>query len=194
LIAHVRGTVADRDGDAVVVDVGGVGYELTATMSALVLCEPGRDVSVPTYLHVREDAMQLYGFGDEAERRIFRLLIGVNGVGPKLALAIVSAHAPARIESAVLAGDVALLSSVSGVGRKTAERICLDLKDRIDGAGAVTARADAGGADDPHRAAREALVALGYAASDAEAALAGADGSVEERVKAGLAALGGVRG
>jgi len=192
VIAHVRGTVADRDGDTVVVDVGGVGYELTATLSALVLCEPGRDVAVPTYLHVREDAMQLYGFGGEAERRIFRLLIGVNGVGPKLALAIVSAHEPARIESAVLAGDVALLSSVSGVGRKTAERICLDLKDRIDGAGA--APTPAGGADDPHRAAREALVALGYAAADAEAALAGAEGSVEDRVKAGLAALGGVRG
>lgn len=195
MIAHVRGTVADRDGDTVVVDVAGVGYELTATMSALVLCEPGRDVAVPTYLHVREDAMQLYGFGGEAERRIFRLLIGVNGVGPKLALAIVSAHEPARIESAVLAGDVALLSSVSGVGRKTAERICLDLKDRIDGAGAAPSpMGGAAGADDPHRAAREALVALGYAASDAEAALAGADGSVEDRVKAGLAALGGVRG
>lgn len=196
MIGHVRGVVADREGDTVVVDVGGVGYELTATLAALARCEPGAEVAVPTYLHVREDALQLFGFGSEAERRVFRLLIGVNGVGPKLGLAIVSAHAPERIESAVLLGDVALLSSVSGVGKKTAERICLDLKDRIDGAGAGTSAAPGAAAApaDPHREARDALVALGYAPGDAEAALAGADGTTEERVKAGLAALGGGRG
>lgn len=196
MIGHVRGVVADREGDTVVVDVGGVGYELTATLAALARCEPGAEVAVPTYLHVREDALQLFGFGSEAERRVFRLLIGVNGVGPKLGLAIVSAYAPERIESAVLLGDVALLSSVSGVGKKTAERICLDLKDRIDGAGAGTSAAPGAAAApaDPHREARDALVALGYAPGDAEAALAGADGTTEERVKAGLAALGGGRG
>jgi len=194
VIAHVAGTVAAREGEIVVVDVGGVGYEVIATLGALARCEPGATVTVPTYLHVREDALQLFGFGSEAERRIFRLLLGVNGVGPRLALAIVSAHAPDRIESAVLVGDAVLLSSVSGVGKKTAERICLDLKDKIDGAGtgapgsAVTAVGD-----DPHREASEALVALGYAATDAEAALAGADGTTAERVKAGLVALGGGR-
>lgn len=193
MIAHVAGTVASRDGDGVVIDVGGVGYELIGTLAAVSRCEPGATVTIPTYLHVREDAMQLFGFADASERRLFTLLIGVNGVGPKLALAIVSAHAPARVESAILLGDTALLSSVSGVGRKTAERICIDLKDKVDGVGAAPADggASAGGASDPHREARDALVALGYAVVDAEAALADADGSTEDRVKAALAVLGG---
>ena len=194
MIAHVTGTVTGREGDILVVDVGGVGYELTATLTALSRSEPGTTVTVPTYLHVREDALQLFGFASDAERRIFRLLLNVNGVGPKLALAIVSAHEPERIESAVLLGDFALLSSVSGVGRKTAERICLDLKDKIAGAGGVPGGTVAAAAVDPHREARDALVALGYTVIDAEAALQDADGSTEERVKAGLAALAGGRG
>lgn len=197
MIAHVAGTVAGRDGEIVVVDVGGVGYEVTATLAALSRCDPGTTVTLPTYLHVREDVMQLFGFGSEAERRIFRLLLAVSGVGPKLALAIVSAHEPLRIESAVLLGDIALLSSVSGVGRKTAERICLDMKDKIAGAGATGAvggEQAARSAVDPHRDAREALVALGYSVLDAEAALVGLEGTTGDRVKGALAALSGSRG
>ena len=194
MIAHVTGTVTNREGEILVVDVNGVGYEITATLGALSRSEPGATVTVPTYLHVREDAMQLFGFSSEAERRIFRLLLNVNGVGPKLALAIVSAQDPERIESAVLLGDVALLSSVSGVGKKTAERICLDLKDKIAGAGAAsTGGAAPVAASDPHREARDGLVALGYSVIDAEAALQGADGSAEDRIKAALAQLGGGR-
>ncbi len=195
MIAHVAGTVTSRDGEILVVDVGGVGYEVTATRRALSRAEPGMVVTVPTYLHVREDAMLLFGFASDAERRIFRLLLAVNGVGPKLALAIVSAHEPERIESAVLLGDIALLSSVSGVGKKTAERICLDLKDKVAGAGvAGTGAETAGGAtSDPHREARDALVALGYSVIDAEAALAGTEGATGVRVKAGLVALSGGR-
>ena len=194
MIAHVTGTVTGREGDILVVDVNGVGYEVTATFAALSRSEPGSTVTVPTYLHVREDVMQLFGFASEAERRIFRLLLNVNGVGPKLALAIVSAQDPERIESAVLLGDVALLSSVSGVGKKTAERICLDLKDKIAGAGATTAGGVApAAASDPHREARDGLVALGYSVIDAEAALQGSDGSAEDRIKAALAQLGGGR-
>ena len=194
MIAHVTGAVTGREGDILVVDVNGVGYEVTATFAALSRSEPGSTVTVPTYLHVREDVMQLFGFASEAERRIFRLLLNVNGVGPKLALAIVSAQDPERIESAVLLGDVALLSSVSGVGKKTAERICLDLKDKIAGAGATTAGGVApAAASDPHREARDGLVALGYSVIDAEAALQGSDGSAEDRIKAALAQLGGGR-
>ena len=194
MIAHVTGTVTGREGDILVVDVNGVGYEVTATFAALSRSEPGSTVTVPTYLHVREDVMQLFGFASEAERRIFRLLLNVNGVGPKLALAIVSAQDPERIESAVLLGDVALLSSVSGVGKKTAEQICLDLKDKIAGAGATTAGGVApAAASDPHREARDGLVALGYSVIDAEAALQGSDGSAEDRIKAALAQLGGGR-
>ncbi len=195
MIAHVAGTVTSRDGEILVVDVGGVGYEVTATRSALSRADPGMVVTVPTYLHVREDAMLLFGFASDAERRIFRLLLAVNGVGPKLALAIVSAHEPERIESAVLLGDIALLSSVSGVGKKTAERICLDLKDKIAGAGVAGMGVEAAGGatSDPHREARDALVALGYSVIDAEAALTGTAGATEQRVKAGLVALSGGR-
>ncbi len=195
MIAHVAGTVTSRDGEILVVDVGGVGYEVTATRRALSRAEPGMVVTVPTYLHVREDAMLLFGFASDAERRIFRLLLAVNGVGPKLALAIVSAHEPERIESAVLLGDIALLSSVSGVGKKTAERICLDLKDKVAGAGVAGTGAEAAGGatSDPHREARDALVALGYSVIDAEAALAGTAGATGVRVKAGLVALSGGR-
>ena len=194
MIAHVAGTVSSREGEILVVDVNGVGYEVTATLGALSRSEPGTTVTVPTYLHVREDAMQLFGFVSEAERRIFRLLLNVNGVGPKLALAIVSAQDPERIESAVLLGDVALLSSVSGVGKKTAERICLDLKDKIAGAGAsAPGGVSAPVSSDPHREARDGLVALGYSVIDAEAALQGSDGSAEDRIKTALAQLGGGR-
>ena len=105
MIAKLKGLVDSVTTDSAIVDVGGVGYELTATLTALSRSEPGTTVTVPTYLHVREDTMQLFGFADEAERRIFRLLLNVNGVGPKLALAIVSTHDPERIESAVLLGD-----------------------------------------------------------------------------------------
>ena len=153
-------------------------------------------MTLPTYLLVREDILQLFGFGSMAERRIFRLLLSVSGVGPKLALAIVSQHDPVRIERAVLLGDVVLLSSVSGVGKRTAERICLDLKDKIAGAGgtapSATGTASAVPAD-PHREARDALVALGYSVVAAEAALIGLDGSTEQRVKGALLAIAGGR-
>lgn len=195
MIAHLDGVVRGRDGDLVVVDVGGVGYELLATRTAIARCEPGTPVSLPTHLQVREDAMTLFGFADAAERALFRLLLGVTGVGPRLALALVSAHDPARLQAAIAQQDVPLLTSVSGVGRKTAERICLDLKDRVDGV-ADGAAASGGGpvaASDPHREARDALVGLGYALVDAEAALEGADGDAEQRLRVALAALAGGR-
>ena len=95
------------------------------------MAQPGSTVTIATHLHVREDGLQLYGFAGADERRLFRLLLGVTGVGPKLALAIVSAYPPAQLERAVAAGDVDLLASVSGVGKKTAQRICVDLRDRV---------------------------------------------------------------
>jgi len=195
VIAHLDGVVREREGEVVVLDVGGVGYELLATTTASARCEPGTAVSLPTHLQVREDAMTLYGFADASERALFRLLLGVTGVGPRLALALVSAHEPARLQAAIAQQDVPLLTSVSGVGRKTAERICLDLQDRVDGVG-VAAAATAGGRAapaDPHREARDALVGLGYALVDAEAALEGADGDAEQRLRIALAALAGGR-
>lgn len=194
MIAHLGGTVLEREGDQIVIDVGGVGYEVIASHAALLACEPGSVVQIPTYLQVREDALTLFGFGDGEERRLFRLLLTVNGVGPRLALAIVSTLEVERIERAITTQDTALLSSVPGVGKKTAERICIDLQDRLASiatAGRAMRRSD--GPADPHREAREALVGLGYALADAEAALEGVEGTAEERVRRALAALSGGR-
>lgn len=194
MIAHLEGTVRDRDGDTIVIDVGGMGYEVIASHAAILACEPGSVVHVPTYLQVREDALTLFGFGDPEERRVFRLLLTVNGVGPRLALAIVSTLEVERIERAITTQDTALLSSVPGVGKKTAERVCIDLQDRIAGMAPVGRPArQSDGPADPHREAREALVGLGYALADAEAALEGVEGTAEERVRSALAVLSGGR-
>ncbi len=194
MIAHVTGRVVSREGDGVVLEVGGVGLDLLVTRSAERLAVPGSTVTLATHLHVREDVLQLLGFAGPAERRLFRLLLGVTGVGPRLALAIVSAYAPEQLERAIAAQDVSLLSSVAGVGRKTAQRICVDLRDRV-GPPAVTApdapdtvpvTADL---DDPFYAAREALVALGFGVAEAEGALAGSEGPADERVRAAFGRL-----
>ncbi len=179
-------------------DVGGIGFELLTTRSAERLATPGEMVTVETFLHVREDALQLFGFADAGERSLFKLLMGVSGIGPKLALAIVSAYGPEQLQRAIASQDVALLASVSGVGRKTAQRICVDLKDKMGGVGAAAVASANGaaavaapgvplGADlsDPYYGAREALVALGYSLADCEAALDGVEGTEDERVRAG---------
>jgi Holliday junction DNA helicase RuvA len=201
VIASVSGRVAAREADHVVVEVGGVGLEILPTRSAAGLARPGQAVTLPTHLHVREDGLTLYGFASAEERRLFRLLLGVTGVGPKLALAIVSAYPPAQLERAVAAGDINLLASVSGVGKKTAQRICVDLRDRVGGLATATAPSGEGAAasavpsgaslEDPFYAAREALVGLGFPVATAEAALDGVEGTPEERVRAGLARLSG---
>jgi Holliday junction DNA helicase RuvA len=199
MIASVSGRVVAREADLVVVEVGGVGLEVMPTRAAAGLSRPGEPVTLATHLHVREDGLTLYGFAGADERRLFRLLLGVTGVGPKLALAIVSAYPPAQLERAVAAGDVDLLASVSGVGKKTAQRICVDLRDRV---GLVVAAAASNGAagtrvpagadlEDPFYAAREALVGLGFPVAAAEAALEGVDGTPEERVRTGLTRLSG---
>ena len=164
--------------DGVVVDVNGVGYLLHATPSVLAL---GEDLSVETYLHVREDALQLYGFATADERELFELLLGVNGVGPKVALAIVSGSTPTELRRAIALEDSARFQAIPGIGKKTAERVVLELKEKV---GPVS------GAADPVTGfvARDALVELGYSLLDAEVALAGLDPSlsVEEQVRLAL--------
>lgn len=198
MIAQVTGRVVGRGGDGVVLEVGGVGLEVVATRGAEAVARPGTVVTLQTHLHVREDALQLFGFADVGERRLFRLLLGVSGVGPRLALAVVSAYPPDQLARAIVASDVALLSSVSGVGKRTAERICLDLRERIAKLPAAPrSPARVVGADaapgpdlaDPFYAAREALVALGFGVAEAESALDGSDGPAEDRVRAAFAHL-----
>ena len=156
-------------------------------------------MTLATHLHVREDGLTLYGFAGADERRLFRLLLGVTGVGPKLALAIVSAYPPAQLERAVAAGDVDLLASVVGVGKKTAQRICVDLRDRVgldreDRRPTATRRPRCRAA--PTSATRStrpatALVGLGFPVASAEAALQGIEGTPEERIRQALGRLSG---
>ena len=178
MIARLRGTPVARTPDGLVLDVNGVGYLVQATPTAA--AKGGDEVTVETYLHVREDALQLYGFADAGERELFVQLLGVNGVGPKVALAIVSGSRPAELRRAIVREDVARFQAIPGIGRKTAERIVLELK------GAVAESADALSATD--LTARDALVELGWSLIEAERALADVDDSLapEEQVKAVL--------
>ena len=168
--------------EGVVVDVNGVGYLVHATPSVLRL---GDELTVETYLHVREDALQLYGFAERAERELFVQLLTVNGIGPKVALAIVSGSPVADLRRAIAAGDAARFQAIPGIGKKTAERIVLELREKLADATLAPAAAPSG---DSHLVARDALVELGYSVLDAERALADVDPDLppEERVRLAL--------
>src|SRR5262249_24619949 len=182
VIARLRGTVAARTAAGLVVDVGGVGYLVAATPR--VAARVGEETTVETYLHVREDALQLYGFASADERELFELLLGVSGVGPKVALAIVSGSPPAELRRAIVREDTARFEAIPGIGRKTAQRVVLELKEKLGALTAAEAVAPGGG----ELTARDALVELGWSLLDAERALADVDETlpVEEQVRAAL--------
>jgi Holliday junction DNA helicase RuvA len=193
VIASLSGRLAEADADGLVIEVGGVGLLVHASAAAARAArdEPQK-VQLQTYLVVREDALTLYGFASRRERGLFVALLGVSGLGPAKALALLSGYPVDTLQRGIATGDLALLASVSGIGKRTAERIVVELRDKL-GAAALES-VEAGGSatpahDDPHLAARDALVALGFAVAEAEAALAAADGTTEQRVKEGLAAL-----
>ncbi|TML30337.1 MAG: Holliday junction branch migration protein RuvA [Actinobacteria bacterium] len=187
VIARVRGRPVANTPEGLVVDVGGVGYLLAATPSAVRLADGAQEVSLHTYLHVREDALQLYGFADAAERELFVQLLSVNGVGPKVALAIVSGSPAAELRRAIVLEDTARFQAIPGIGKKTAERIVLELKEKLGGAPVPISSASG---TQPHVVARDALVELGYSLGEAEQALAAVDPelSPEERVRQALKA------
>jgi Holliday junction DNA helicase RuvA len=183
VISRLRGTPAGRTLDGLVVDVGGVGYLVSATPSVLRRADGASEVTVETYLHVREDTLQLYGFADAAERSLFVQLLGVSGIGPKVALAVVSSASPAELQRAIALNDSARFQAIPGIGKKTAERIVLELE------GSIVAAVPAPTAGAPRElVARDALVELGYSLVEAEQALAGVDPelSAEERVREAL--------
>ena len=180
MISRLTGRkVAVQDG-AAVVDVNGVGYLVHATPSVL---RQGEDVTVETYLHVREDALQLYGFATADERELFVHLLSVNGIGPKVALAIVSNSSPADLRRAIALEDTKRFEAIPGIGKKTAQRVVLELREKLGTSDAVST---AGGA--VALSARDALVELGWTLVDAERALTDVDDSlpVEEQVRAAL--------
>jgi Holliday junction DNA helicase RuvA len=129
VIARLRGRVVARSPEGLILDVNGVGYLVNATPSAA--STPGDEITVETYLHVRVEALQLFGFAEPAERELFVQLLGVNGVGPKVALAIVSGSRPDELRRAIVREDSARFQAIPGIGKKTAERIVLELKEKI---------------------------------------------------------------
>ena len=185
MIARLRGTPAGRSADGLVLDVGGVGYLVAATPPVLRQAESGGEVVVETYLHVREDTMQLYGFADRAERELFTQLLTVTGIGPKVALAVVSGSPVADLRRAIALGDHARFQVIPGIGKKTAERIVLELKEKVAIADAIATSASGTSSD---FVARDALVELGYSILEAEQALASIDPELpsEERVRLAL--------
>jgi len=185
VIARLRGKPVASTPEGLVLDVGGVGYLVAATPSAVRRADGADEVTVETYLHVREDTMQLYGFADRAERELFVQLLTVNGIGPKVALAIVSGSPAEELRRAIVREDTARFTVIPGIGKKTAERIVLELKETI-GVGAPDLAPV--GSGDGHVVARDALVELGYSVADAERALADTDPELppEERVRLAL--------
>lgn len=188
MIARLRGAPVGRGAEGLVLDVGGVGYLVAATPSVLVRADGAREVTVETYLHVREDTLQLYGFADAAERELFVQLLSVSGIGPKVALAVVSSAQPAELRRAIALGDAARFQAIPGIGKKTAERIVLELKEKLAEAEDVVVLPTSTGALSAHVVARDALVELGYSVSEAESALAAVDPALppEERVREAL--------
>ena len=183
MISRLRGTPAGRTLDGLVVDVGGVGYLVSVTPSVLRRAEGAGEVTVETYLHVRDDALQLYGFADAAERALFVQLLGVSGIGPKVALAVVSSASADELTRAIALRDSASFQAIPGIGKKTAERIVLVLEGSVGEAPPIST------ADGPRElVARDALVELGYSMVEAEQALARVDPELpaEERVREAL--------
>lgn len=198
MIGRLRGTLLDKQPPWLVVDVAGVGYELEASMTTLVaLPGVGESVSLYTHLTVREDAHLLFGFAREQERALFRALIRVNGIGPKLALAILSGMDETAFIRCVMEDDVKSLTRLPGVGKKTAERLIIEMRDRFphwehpgatDLAGPSTASSAGQARQDPLADAEAALVSLGYKPTEAAKMLSGLDEglSTEAMIKAAL--------
>ncbi len=187
MIAQLRGRPVARTAEGLVLDVGGVGYVVAATPAALRKADGAGETTLLTYLNVREDALQLFGFADAGERELFVQLLAVNGVGPKVALAVVSGSPAAELRRAIVLQDAARFQAIPGIGKKTAERIVLELKERL-GAEPIPISPAAG--SPPHLVARDALVELGYSVAEAEQALATTDPELppEERVRLALRA------
>jgi Holliday junction DNA helicase RuvA len=194
VIASVEGVVAAISADWLVIEVGGIGYRVFAAPAVIAAAPAGGKLKLHTYHLVREDQQALYGFRTPEELGFFNLLLNVTGVGPKVALAIVGSRPPADLQLAIMTGDQAVLVSIPGIGKKLAERIIFELKEKVAAAGvAASAAAVGGGAAETEVVA--ALQALGYSLAEARDASRTAlvdatiGGTLEDRVKAALRSL-----
>ena len=196
MIAHLRGTILEKHPNRVVVDVGGVGYDVAVPLSTFYgLGDAGQQVALRVHTHVREDALALFGFASALELDLFERLIGISGIGPKLGLAVLSGIEPQELIGAIQRGDLTRLTAIPGVGKKTSERIVLELKDRLPKAQAVQAASDAGDAPVLRDDLVSALINLGYhrplaeKAVDAALKVAGRDAGFERTLKQALREL-----
>jgi Holliday junction DNA helicase RuvA len=188
MIGRLRGLLAAKHGDRVVLDVAGVGYEVAVTPRTLLeLPGVGEEAVLHTHLHVREDNLALFGFAGEDHRDLFRLLIGVSGVGPKVGLAILGTMSADDLRRAVLTEDAAALTLVPGIGKRSAQKLMLELRPKLDLPDAELPSSGAAAAE-----VREALEGLGYQASEIRAALQSIepDLAVEDMLRAALQQLG----
>ena len=176
MIAFVRGTAVDMTENSVIVEAGGIGYEIYMTGTDLSQIHMGEEVKIHTYFNVREDAMQLYGFRSKDDLQMFKLLLGVNGVGPKAAVGVLAGITADELRFAILSDDVKTLSKAPGIGKKTAQKLILELKDKMKLEDAFELKlaheqekavAGLGEISDGRQEAVEALVALGYSSTDA---------------------------
>jgi len=190
MIGSVRGTVVERTvSGEILVEVGGVGYRVRVPLGALATMEPGAPAFLFTHLHVREDAMVLYGFPTRDERDTFEALLGASGVGPKLALAVLSVHSPVALRQAVADDDLDALTLVPGVGKRTAQRLTVDLRARLSMPDIDLRRPP--GSESARAEVRGALAGLGYGAEEVRGVLARipAEGQVEDLLREALRLL-----
>ena len=189
MIAHVRGQIAEKFANSVIIDVQGVGYEVTLSTIDFDLLNLNDDVKLYTYHHIREQAEELFGFTSLAAKKLFELLISVQGIGPKAAMAILSLAPVEEVRNAIANADAAYVSKASGVGKKSAERVIVDLRDKVGLPTYYGRKAEPEqGVLPMNDEALDALMALGFTLADATKALEGIDQTlaVEERIRAAL--------
>lgn len=181
MIAFLKGRLAAKTKSSVVIDVGGVGYAVGMSAHSLSnMPAVGEPVQVHTYLLVREDALTLYGFADMAEKALFERLISVSGVGPKVALAALSSYTTEALSNAIIASDTAAVSRIPGIGKKTAQRIILELQGTLESASRQQDDLFQAGRAHAVKAATEDLLAMGFSSAEAEVALKGAAADADE--------------
>jgi Holliday junction DNA helicase RuvA len=183
MIASVRGAVAVRRPDHVVIECAGVGYRLAVSAETLKSVPArGKEALLHTHLVMRDDGIHLYGFASEEERELFLLLIGVQGVGPKVALAVLSGGTTRELLRAIAAGDGARFQAVPGIGKRTADRIIVELREKVAGETGIPDEIVITKTDDPRTLARQGLVGLGFSAAEADELLVDAAGDTPEEL------------
>jgi holliday junction DNA helicase RuvA len=189
MIARLRGTVLEKDQDGLVIDIGGVGYAVVVATSDHGSAVVGEEMHLYIYENIREDAHDLYGFSNLPSKRFFQQLLSINGVGPKVAMGIMSAAILPQLQQAIASGDADVFKGVAGVGKKTAERIMVELKGKVEATGLSTPAGPLASGGDP---AYQALIALGYTATQAAEAVSHVPADItgeQARVKAALKQL-----